>query len=360
MSDTTANLNHAVIEFSRPPLNSVSWDAPASQVEHCGTLYGASPPMKHLYKLLKKVAPTDACVLLTGESGSGKELAARTLHNLSRRSHHPFVPVNCGAIAANLVEAELFGHERGSFTGAHRLHKGYFERAAGGTIFLDEIGEMAPDLQVKLLRVLEAGSFHRVGGESEIKVDVRVIAATNKSLEQTLREGNFRHDLLYRLAVFPITIPPLRERGEDVALLAQHFLSELNKRYQTNKQFSPSSLANLRKYGWPGNVRELKNVVQRAYIMGEEKLDVSLTGLISWQPDKADTVCIRVGTPLAQAEKQLIYATLAQYDGNKKKSAEILGLSLKTLYNRLHSYQTDSHELNHHSTNKFFNEGVIT
>ena len=360
MSENPANLNHADIEFSRPASpNLVSWDAPASSVENCGTLYGASPPMKQLYRLLKKVAPTDACVLLTGESGSGKELAAQTLHKLSPRNQHAFIPVNCGAIPANLVEAELFGHERGSFTGAYRLHKGYFERASGGTIFLDEIAEMAPKLQVKLLRVLEAGSFHRVGGDSDIKVDVRVVAATNKSLEQTLREGKLRHDLIYRLAVFPIAIPPLRERGDDVVLLAQHFLSKLNQHYQTNKRFLQSSLVSLRKYSWPGNVRELKNVVQRAYIIEEEKLDVSLTGLLSWEPDKTDAVCIRVGTPLAQAEKQLIYATLAQCDGNKKKSAEILGLSLKTLYNRLHFYQTDAREFNH-PTIKFFNEGVTT
>ena len=334
------NFNH--LNFSPAPAKLKS-----KKLARFGCLYGSSSVMQKLYEMLEKVAPTEVPVMLTGESGSGKEMAAQTIHKLSLRKHGPFTAINCGAIPANLIEAELFGHERGSFTGAQKSHKGYFERAAGGTLFLDEITEMAPELQVKLLRVLETNAFTRVGGDKEIKSDVRIIAATNRALENAVSKGLFREDLMYRLAVFPLELPPLRARGEDITLLAQHFLEELNIEYGTDKTFSNQALQNLRSHAWPGNVRELKNVVQRAYILHADVLEI--TGLDSSTVVKSssdgDGLRIRVGTPLAEAERRIIFATLTHCAGNKKKAAEILGLSLKTLYNRLSLYESESREV---------------
>jgi DNA-binding NtrC family response regulator len=308
--------------------------------------------MRVLYQLLDKVAPTDAAVLIIGETGVGKELVAKALHQKSNRSGQPFVAINCGAIPANLIEAELFGHERGSFTGAVRMHKGCFERAAGGTIFLDEITEMAPEMQVKLLRVLETGSLRRVGGDGDIAPDVRVIAATNRQPAAAVEQGCLREDLMYRLSVFPLTVPPLRDREEDVVFLAEHFLDELNENEGTFKTFSAAALEFLKTHPWPGNVRELKNAVHRAFIMASNTLDLGVpgTGGASAQaapPDMSSGggVNVAVGTPLAVAERQLIVATLQCFEGNKKKTAETLGISLKTLYNRLTEYQAESTRL---------------
>jgi two-component system, NtrC family, response regulator AtoC len=235
-----------------------------------GPLIGSSAPMQKVYDLIGRVARTDASVLLTGETGTGKEVAAQTIHSLSRRAKEAFLPVNCGAVSATLIESELFGHERGSFTGADRLHKGFFERAHRGTLFLDEVTEMPVELQVRLLRVLETGTLTRVGGSQAVKVDVRIIAATNCPIEDAVKAGKLREDLLYRLNVFPIPLPPLRERGDDVERLAEHFLAELNAAEGTTKQITAEGRARLRAHSWPGNLRELRNALQRGYILSGE------------------------------------------------------------------------------------------
>ena len=239
-----------------------------------GPLVGASAAMGAVYDLIARVAPTDATVCIVGESGTGKEVVAQAVHELSRRRKEAFVPVNCGAVSPNLIESTLFGHEKGSFTGAERMHRGVFEQATGGTLFLDEVSEMPAELQVKLLRVLETGTVMRIGGEKAIGVDVRVIAATNRVPEQAVQEGRLREDLWYRLNVFPIGLPPLRERAGDIEVLAEHFLGELNAAGQTRKRWSAGARAALQRYGWPGNVRELKNLVHRAYILAEEEIGV--------------------------------------------------------------------------------------
>jgi DNA-binding NtrC family response regulator len=304
-----------------------------------GHLWGASPPMQQLYDKIARVAPTSATVLLIGESGTGKELAARTIHDLSKRKRAPFLAINCGAISPQLIESELFGHEKGSFTGADRQHKGFFERANGGTILLDEITEMSLALQVKLLRVLETGTFVRVGTTQPIATDVRIIAATNKQPGKAVQEGKFREDLYHRLNVFPIQLPPLRERATDLEMLAEHFLDELNQTEGTNKRFSPAAISRLYDHPWPGNVRELKNYVQRAYIMADSVIDESGRPDVSPQAeDEDDLLTVRVGTPLEEIERRVTMATLARCNNVKKRAAEILGISLKTLYNRLEHY----------------------
>ncbi|HEX4956458.1 MAG TPA: sigma-54 dependent transcriptional regulator [Thermoanaerobaculia bacterium] len=302
-----------------------------------GMLVGASPAMEKVYELVSRVAPSSASVLLTGESGTGKELVAETVHQLSRRAAKPYLVVNCGALSPLLIESELFGHERGSFTGADRVHRGYFERADGGTLFLDEVSEMPLELQAKLLRVLEAGAVMRVGGEKMVKVDVRIIAATNRDLDARVAKGEFRSDLLYRLKVFPIDLPPLRARTEDIPALAQHFLAELNRKEGADTSFAPAALAILQRCAWPGNVRELKNVVHRAFILAEGEIDPShLAPELSGQ-GPADGLSDSL-TTLAEAERRLILASLEHFGGDKRKAAGALGVSLRTLYNRLREY----------------------
>jgi len=327
--------------FNLPFMSGVPSAQAASRpaIGHFGQLYGGSSAMRSVYAMIEKVAPTPATVFVVGESGSGKELVARTIHDRSERRRGPFIAINCGAIPANLIEAELFGHEKGAFTGASRQHRGCFERAAGGTLFLDEITEMAPDMQVRLLRVLEIGRFMRVGGDGEIAADVRIIAATNRDPQVAVREGKLREDLMYRLAVFPIHLPPLSEREGDAELIAELFLAQLNERAGTTKRFSRAALSAIRDYSWPGNVRELKNAVQRAFIMAEDVVDINLGQLAGPEVTGA---CLKfpVGTSLAEMEKQAIYATLDYCKGNKRRCAEILGVSLKTLYNRLAAYQS--------------------
>lgn len=309
------------------------------KVGRFGHLYGSSPPMQALYDKMARVAPTSATVLLIGDSGTGKELAARTIHDLSKRKRAPFLAINCGAISPQLIESELFGHEKGAFTGADRQHKGFFERANGGTILLDEITEMSLALQVKLLRVLETGTFVRVGTTQPIATDVRIIAATNKQPGKAVADGKFREDLYHRLNVFPIQLPPLRERGNDLEMLAQHFLDEINATENTAKRFSTAAMARLYQHSWPGNVRELKNYVQRAYILADTVIDDGT------QPDAAplsadeeDVIAVRIGTPLDEIEERVTMATLVRCGNVKKRAAEILGISLKTLYNRLDGY----------------------
>ena len=307
-----------------------------------GRLLGAAPAMQQVYDQIQRVAPTAATVFITGESGTGKELVAQTIHDLSRRRKELFLPVNCAAISPQLIESEMFGHERGSFTGATREHKGYFERASGGTVLLDEITEMPVELQVKLLRVLESGVFMRVGSTREIDVDVRVIAATNRIPEEAVAEGKLREDLLYRLRVFPLHLPPLRERGDDIVLLANHFLDEMNRVECADKRFAAAVLKRLKEYDWPGNVRELRNVVQRAFIMADDVVEQHCLPpeLNQTRAGSGPYFQVRAGSKVADVERLLILATLEQCGGTKEKAAAMLGISLKTLYNRLREYDT--------------------
>jgi DNA-binding NtrC family response regulator len=308
-------------------------------------LYGASPAMQSLYWQIGKVAGCETTVLILGESGTGKELCARTIHALSARREGPFVAVNCGAIVPALIEAELFGHEKGSFTGALDRSAGYFEHAQGGTVFLDEISEMPLAMQVKLLRVLENGSFFRVGGHERVTVDVRIIAAANRSLVAAVKAGTFREDLMYRLAVFPLQVPPLRERRGDIDVLARHFVDDLNQREGTHKQLSRRALDVLRSHRWPGNVRELRNVVHRAFILSDRSIELAGIEMParSSRPTLAQGhLSLDVGTPLADAQREIIMATLAHFKGDKKRASSALGISLKTLYNRLEIYGGDA------------------
>jgi len=311
-----------------------------------GHMWGRTPAMQRVYEQISRVAGTAVTVLITGESGTGKEVAARTIHDLSRRRKQPFLAVNCGAISPHLIESEIFGHEKGSFTGADRQHLGFFERAHGGTLFLDEITEMPLELQVKLLRVLETGTFMRVGSTTALETDVRVIAATNRVPEQAVASGKLREDLLYRLNVFPIHLPPLQDRLDDIPLLAEHFLLDICRREGQNKRFSPQALEKMRSYRWPGNVRELRNVVQRVYLMeeGHEITDEWLQFEVPARAPATDSasISVRVGTPLAEVERTLILATLQRFGNHKEKTAAALGVSLKTLYNRLKEYAQES------------------
>lgn len=302
-------------------------------------MLGTSVVMRTLHHHISRVAPTEATVLLLGESGTGKELVAQTIHAQSLRHKYPFLPVNCGAISPQLIESEIFGHEKGSFTGADRQHKGYFERASGGTLFLDEVIEMPIELQVKLLRVLETGGFMRIGSNQQLETDVRIIAATNRDPEVAIAEGKLRLDLYHRLNVFPLKIPALRERGPDIELLAQYFLDEFNAAHATQKTMSPKVRAVISSYHWPGNVRELRNFMQRAYILSDQVIEADLLEpSLSRHVDSAQTLAIPVGTSLADVDRKLIFATLELCGGVKKRAADVLGISLKTLYNRLEEY----------------------
>jgi DNA-binding NtrC family response regulator len=310
-----------------------------------GHMVGGSESMQQVYDLILRVAPTDASVLIVGETGTGKELVAQTLHELSPRAKRPFVPINCGAVPGGLIESELFGHERGSFTGADRRRKGVFEQADGGTLLLDEITEMPIDLQVKLLRVLETGSVVRVGGDQVTHVDVRVLAATNREPEKAVAEGKLRQDLLYRLLVFPIVLPPLRQREGDVALLAQHFVEGLNRRAHAAKRFSEAALERLCSHSWPGNVRELKHVIERAFILaagdeiGADGIRIEGDAKQTLHADDGSGLRVEVGSSIREVEKRLILTTLERLKGDKKQAADVLGISLKTLYNRLNAYR---------------------
>ena len=314
-----------------------------------GRLTGNSPMMRLLYEKIARVAATEATVLVQGESGTGKEVVARTIHDLSPRRRKPFLAINCGAISPNLIENEMFGHERGSYTGADRQHKGYFEQADGGTLFLDEISEMPMELQVRLLRVLETGTFMRIGMTRALETDVRIIAATNRDPREAVRAGRLREDLYHRLNVFPLEIPALRSRGgEDIELLSQGFLEEMNQACGTRKRFAPGALDLLKQHPWPGNVRELRNYLHRVFIMaGEDGLqgpapetEIMPTQTMTNQATSSNTPSITVplGTPLSVAARELILSTLHHCGGERKRTAEMLGICTKTLYNRLREY----------------------
>jgi DNA-binding NtrC family response regulator len=314
-------------------------------------MIGNSVAMQEVFRLIERVGPTEASVLLTGESGSGKELAAQMIHECSARRGKPFIAINCGAIPAGLIEAELFGYEKGSFTGAVRAHAGVFERAQGGTLLLDEVTEMPLDMQTRLLRVLESRKFYRVGASTEYSCDVRVIAATNRCPLTAVQGGQLREDLLYRLAVFPIDMPALRSRGDDVELLANRFLEELNSQAMTQKRLSAHARMTLKQHSWPGNVRELKNCIERAFILGDSVLELAPLIQSGARADHAapeagssgaavdrDRLEIRVGSRIYDMERSLIEATLDYFKGNKRRAADALGCSLKTLYNKLNGY----------------------
>jgi DNA-binding NtrC family response regulator len=340
------------------------------RLQRLGALYGACAAMQRLFQTIGRLGPSDVTVMILGESGSGKELVAQAIHQLSARSRKAFVAVNCGALPENLIESELFGHERGSFTGASRTHRGCFERADGGTLFLDEVTEMPVDMQVRLLRVLETGRFCRVGGDQEITASVRVIAASNRDLGQAVAEGRLREDLMYRLCVIPLPVPPLRDREADTLLLAEMFLAELNEEHGTAKIYTQQARQRLAAFSWPGNVRELKNVVHRGYVLSDDEIEVdvpdaskdvialpqaasmvavpsmpsinsAIAARASAPGSGARDVTIRVGTSLDDAERALIMATLDSVAGSKAKAAQVLGISLKTLYNRLHAYRSN-------------------
>ena len=323
--------------FERAHLRAQTYSPPQSG--EFGGLIGLAPPMRDLYERMRKVAPLDVSVLVHGESGTGKELVARAVHDLSGRSGR-FVAVNCGAIAPELMSSHLFGHERGSFTGALQLHAGFFEQAEGGTLFLDEITEMPASLQVYLLRVLENNTLTRVGGSREIPINVRVIAATNRNPQQSVADGMLRADLYYRLVGFPLTVPALCERREDIPLLARHFLTRLNERYQTQRAFSPDALRALVSRPWPGNVRELRHAVQRLYILASgDTIESQPDQLFKAVESNDGFVRFQVGMTFDDIEREMLLKTLDYHDNNKRQAARTLGITTKTIYNRLLRYR---------------------
>ena len=305
-------------------------------------ILGDHPTLRSAAQEMQRIAPTDSTVLLLGESGTGKELFARAIHQLSPRAQKPMVAVNCAAIPETLIENELFGHEKGAFTGADTRRAGKFELAHGGTIFLDEIGELPLTVQGKLLRVLEEKVVERLGGHGPVPVDVRIIAATNRELEAAANEGTFRKDLFYRLNVFPIRIPALRERGADVALLAEAFLERFRReRNRPRLKFAESALAAMQQYSWPGNVRELQNVIERASILHDAEITASDLNLAAPASAAAASLPDVAAQAAQTAERAKIESTLRDCKWNKAKAAERLGISYKTLLNKIHAYDLD-------------------
>ncbi len=322
------------------------------QLSYSGVLVdmvGTSPQMQQVFTTIQQVAPSKAPVLVTGESGTGKELVARAIHQLSARRAGPFVAINCAAMPETLMESELFGHEKGAFTGALERRAGCFELAQHGTLLLDELAEMPSGTQAKLLRVLEDSRVRRLGGKGEISVDVRVIAATNRNVDEALKKGDLREDLYYRLNVFQINLPPLRQRMSDLPVLSEALIEHLNKKHGTNVSgVTQEVMEAFKKYSWPGNVRELRNVLERAVIMAGEgtvqmahlpfDFGVSVESRQSAQLFEPESVRLPVGTTVGEAEKALIHLTLQHTKNNKTRAAEILGISLKTLFNKLKEY----------------------
>ncbi len=308
-----------------------------------GNLVGKSRSMQEVYRLIDLAAPTTAPVLISGESGTGKELVARRLHELSPRSKGPFVAVNCSAIPETLLESEIFGHEKGAFTGALERRAGCFELAHGGTLLLDEIAEMHPPTQAKFLRILQDGTVRRLGGKTELTLDVRVLASTNKDPVKAMKDGIFREDLYYRLNVVSILLPALRERREDIPLLIQAFIEEFNSKYKRQiRSVDEAAQQILLAHLWPGNVRELRNTIERAVITCETDLIAPRhlpPGFATiGRGEDASAVTLPLGITVDDAEKTLILRTLASVGNNKARAAEILGISLKTLHNKLHRY----------------------
>lgn len=308
-----------------------------------GDMLGQSEVMVRIYNIIEAVAPSSASVLIVGESGTGKELVARALHNKSTRAKGPFVALNCGAFPREILENELFGHEKGAFTGAINEKPGAFEQADGGTLFLDEVAEMEPDIQVKFLRALEQRAFRRLGGKKEVQVDIRVVAATNKNVEEALRDGKLREDLYHRLAVIPMYLPPLREREGDVRLLAEEFLRRFAKEQDKEiKGFSEGASEYIATYRWPGNVRELKNSIERAVILARGE-NIEVADLVPRHMAFDETeVHIPIGTSLEDSERQLMLKTFAFTSGDHGKTARILGVTQKVLKEKLRKYMTET------------------
>ncbi len=306
-----------------------------------GELVGNSAAMREVYSLVEQVASSSASVLITGESGTGKELVARTIHQLSPRREQPFIGINCSAIPETLMESELFGHEKGAFTGAASMRAGCFELAEGGTLLLDEIAEMPPLLQSKLLRVIEERSLRRLGSRKEVAVDVRLLAATNQDPQTAVSKGTLREDLLYRINVFRIHLPSLKDRKEDIPLLAQYLVNSLAQKHARPARFlSPAALSALQFHAWPGNVRELRNVIERAVVIcsGEQVERHHFAPYPIDQRERLrneDTITFPVGTPIEEVERQMIIRTIKKTKNNKTRAAELLGISLKTLHNKL-------------------------
>ncbi|HKD73124.1 MAG TPA: sigma-54 dependent transcriptional regulator [Candidatus Acidoferrum sp.] len=316
-----------------------------------GELVGGSKAMQEVMRIIEMAAPSSASVLITGETGSGKEIVARTIHKLSPRAAGPFVAINCSAIPETLMESEIFGHERGAFTGAAERRVGCFELADGGTLLLDEIGEMPAPTQAKLLRVLEDRKVRRLGSKTETPVDVRVLAATNKDPEQAVASGGLRQDLFFRLNVFHIHLPPLREHKEDIPLLAEHILRDVNAKHQKNVRGIGAEVLDIfMSHTWPGNIRELRNVLERAAIMSEKELvsRSSLPGefgkVAAKSPGDLSTIRFPIGTTVDAMERELILQTLQATGNNKTRAAELLGVSLKTLHNKLKEYGSERAE----------------
>ena len=304
-------------------------------------MVGRSPRVKEVFRQIRQAAQTDIPVLITGETGTGKELVARAIHQLSARFEKPFVPIHLGALPLDLVSSELFGHEKGAFTGALKNYRGSFERAKGGTVLLDEIGTIDEQNQVSLLRLLETKRFQRIGGTRDIKVNVRILAASNEDLNAAIRQGRFREDLFYRLDVFPIILPAVRDRAGDIPLIVDHFLKHYNKIYRTDiRSISPECINRLESYDWPGNVREIKNVIHRAVVVcsGRVLMPEHLPKRFFSQRNRRPKVSIQLGSSLEEAEKKMIARTLEWTNNNRQRAAAILGISRRTLYNKISRY----------------------
>ncbi len=301
-------------------------------------IIGNAPALRSVLETARQAAPSSATVLLMGESGTGKELFARAIHRLSPRADGPFIAVNCGALPDSIIEAELFGAEKGAYTGANTTRDGRFSRAHGGTLLLDEVGELASHVQVKLLRALQSGEYERVGGHETLYSDCRLIAATNLDLAQTVRNGDFREDLYYRLNVIPITLPPLRARPDDVPLLADHFLRVYAEKNDKRVDgFASKAMARLVDYSWPGNVRELENTIERAVVLCRAPIldESDLPETILGERRDADVLHIPLGTPLEEIERRVIRETLRFTEGDKKRAAQLLGIATRTIYRKL-------------------------
>jgi DNA-binding NtrC family response regulator len=329
-----------------------------SRQGYLADLVGTSAAMREVFSLIQQIAPSSASVLITGESGTGKELVASAIHKLSPRAGRPFVALNCAALPESLIESELFGHEKGAFTGAVSRRAGCFEQAHSGTLFLDEIGEMPMAMQPRLLRALQERTIRRLGATSESSVDVRILAATNKSLPELIRRKLFREDLFYRLNVFQIEIPPLRDRKDDIAPLAEAIVRDLNRKHDYRiSDIHPAAMERLQEHSWPGNVRELRNVIERAAIVAREGTlllahiarTVKTGAAPEAEPESArvnpNAICIEAGRPLSEVEKAYIQLTLASTGNNKKRAAQILGISLRTLHTRVTEFNAENEAL---------------
>lgn len=319
----------------------IIWQQPAQKIIETKSIVFKSDIMNQLMKMVDRVAPSNANILILGESGTGKELIAHALHDRSNRKNKPFVAINCGALRETLLESELFGHEKGSFTGAYQKKIGLAEAANGGTLFLDEIGELSQSIQAKLLRFLQEGEIYRVGGKDPIKVDVRIVCATNRDLEKEVQAGNFREDLFYRINTIVASVPPLRRRKEDIPSLISHFLSTGSSAYlNRGLQMDEQAMTMMTNYEWPGNIRELQNVCERLQILCEGHT-IMLNDVPDniRNPEKTDETAEYDPTiTLGELEKRYILKALSHFDGNKTQAAQALGITIKTLYNKLHEY----------------------